>query len=56
MKRFAAAARLSACLLSGRQITHGPTRVAYARPQAVFQYYDGLTGDRLYAETTQAAR
>ena len=29
---------------------------AYARPQAIFQYYDGLTGDLLYAETIQAAR
>ena len=56
MKRFAAAARLSACLLPGRQITHGPIQAGYARPQAVFQYYDGLTGDLLYAETTQAAR
>lgn len=56
MKRFAAAARLSACLLPGRQITHGPGRAAYGRPQAVFQYYDGLTGDLLYTETTQAAR
>lgn len=52
MKRFAAAARLSACLL----ITHGPAQAAYARPQAIFQHYDGLTGDLLYAETTQALR
>ena len=29
---------------------------AYARPQAIFQYYDGLTGDLLYAETIQATR
>lgn len=56
MKRFAAAARLSACLLPGQQITHGPSLAAYARPQAVFQYYEGLTGDLLYAETVQAAR
>lgn len=25
--------------------------VAYPRPQAIFQYYDGLTGDLLYAES-----
>ncbi len=29
--------------------------VAYPRPQAVFQYYDGLTGDLLYAESILAA-
>ncbi len=29
---------------------------AYPRPQAIFQYYDGLTGDLLYAETIQATR
>ncbi len=56
MKRLAAVACLSACLPSGRQLAHGPARAAYARPQAVFQHYDGLTGDLLYAETTQAAR
>ena len=31
-------------------------RAAYARPQAVFQYYERLTGDLLYAETVRAAR
>lgn len=31
-------------------------RAAYARPQAVFQYCEGLTGDFLYAETVRAAR
>ncbi len=29
--------------------------VAYPRPQAVIQYYDGLTGDLLYAESVLAA-
>jgi len=30
----------------------GPDRlVAYPRPQVVFQYYDGFTGDLLYAES-----
>ena len=29
--------------------------VAYPRPQAIFQYYDGLTGDLLYAESILAA-
>ena len=28
-----------------------PRWVAYPRPQATFQYYDGLTGDLLYAES-----
>ena len=28
--------------------------VAYPRPQAIFQYYDGLTGDLLYAESILA--
>jgi len=33
----------------------GVTRwVAYPRPQAIFQYYDGLTGDLLYAESILA--
>ena len=33
----------------------GRTRwVAYPRPQAIFQYYDGLTGDLLYAESILA--
>ena len=30
----------------------GPDRlVAYPRPQVTFQYYDGFTGDLLYAES-----
>ena len=34
----------------------GRTRwVAYPRPQAIFQYYDGLTGELLYAESMLAA-
>ena len=28
-----------------------PRWVAYPRPQAIFQYYDGLTGELLYAES-----
>lgn len=33
----------------------GKTRwVAYPKPQAIFQYYDGLTGDLLYAESILA--
>ena len=32
-----------------------PRWVAYPRPQAIFQYYDGLTGDLLYAESILAA-
>jgi hypothetical protein len=28
--------------------------VAYPRPQVVFQYYDGFTGDLLYAESILA--
>ncbi len=31
-----------------------PRWVAYPRPQAVVQYYDGLTGDLLYAESVLA--
>lgn len=35
--------------------TEGRIRwVAYPRPQAIFQYYDGLTGDLLYAESILA--
>ena len=35
--------------------TEGHIRwVAYPRPQAIFQYYDGLTGDLLYAESILA--
>ncbi len=35
--------------------TEGQSRwVAYPRPQAVFQYYDGLTGELLYAESILA--
>jgi hypothetical protein len=30
--------------------------VAYPRPQAIFQYHDGLTGDLLYAESIVAGR
>ncbi len=30
--------------------------VAFPRPQAVFQYHDGMTGDLLYAESVPAAR
>ena len=30
--------------------------VAFPRPQVVFQYYDGHTGDLLYAESVAAAR
>ena len=35
-----------------------PRWVAYPRPQVVFQYYDGLTGELLYAESilAEAAR
>lgn len=29
-------------------------RIAYPRPQAIFQYYDGLSGDLLYAESVLA--
>ena len=29
--------------------------VAYPRPQVIVQYYDGLTGDLLYAESILAA-
>jgi hypothetical protein len=25
--------------------------VAYPKPQAIFQYYDGITGELLYAES-----
>ena len=32
-----------------------PRWVAYPRPQAIFQYYDGLTGELLYAESILAA-
>jgi len=28
--------------------------VAFPRPQVIFQYYDGLTGDLLYAESIHA--
>lgn len=31
-----------------------PVWVAYKNPQAVFQYYDGLTGELLYAESISA--
>ena len=31
-----------------------PRWVAYPKPQATFQYYDGLTGDLLYAESILA--
>jgi len=31
-----------------------PRWVAYPRPQAIFQYYDGLTGELLYAESILA--
>lgn len=34
----------------------GTRRIAYPRPQAVFRYHDGRTGDLLYAEAVQAAR
>ena len=30
--------------------------VAYPRPQVVFQYYDGLTGELRYAESIVASR
>jgi hypothetical protein len=30
--------------------------VAYPHPQVIFQHFDGLTGDLLYAETVQAGR
>jgi hypothetical protein len=30
--------------------------VAYPRPHAVIQYYDGLTGDLLYAEPVHAGK
>ncbi len=30
--------------------------VAYPRPYAIFQHYNGLTGELLYAETVQSAR
>ena len=32
-----------------------PRWVAYPRPQAIFQYYDGLNGELLYAESILAA-
>ncbi len=35
----------------------GPDRVvAFPRPQVVFQYYDGFTGDLLYAESILGGR
>jgi hypothetical protein len=30
--------------------------IAYPRPQAVFQYHDGLTGELLYAEAIPAGK
>ncbi len=33
-----------------------PAWVPYKRPQVVFQYYDGVTGDLLYAETILAGQ
>ena len=30
--------------------------VAYKNPQAIFQYYDGLTGELLYAESIISRR
>lgn len=30
--------------------------VAFPRPQAIFQYYSGLTGELLYAESVLASR
>ena len=35
---------------------HSDIQAAFDRPQAVFQYYDGLTGDLLYAESIIPAR
>jgi phosphodiesterase/alkaline phosphatase D-like protein len=34
----------------------GRVRVAYPRPQAVFRYHDGFTGELLYAEAVAATR
>ena len=42
-------------VLTNRRV-EGPDRwVAYPRPQVVFQYYDGFTGDLLYAESILGA-
>ena len=44
------------CVVQVNNVFNNPTDqgdrwVAYKNPQAVFQYYDGLTGDLLYAES-----
>ena len=49
------------CVVQVNNVFKNPDReggtlwVAYPRPQAIFQYYDGLTGELLYAESILAA-
>jgi hypothetical protein len=41
----------------GSAVREGEKRwVAYPHPQAIFPYYDGLTGDLLYAEPILSSR
>jgi len=50
------------CVVQVNNVFNSPLRmgeerwVAYPRPQVVFQYYDGRTGDLRYAEAIPAAR
>ena len=44
------------CVVQVNNVFNNPSEggdrlVAYENPQAVFQYYDGLTGELLYAES-----
>jgi phosphodiesterase/alkaline phosphatase D-like protein len=42
-------------VLKNRRVDGSTRLVAYPRPQVVFQYYDGFTGDLLYAESILGA-
>ncbi len=50
------------CVVQVNNVLNNPLRpgqdrwVAYPRPQVVFQYYDGLTGELRYAESIVASR
>lgn len=50
------------CVVQVNNVTNNPRRagedrwIAFPRPQVVFQYYDGLTGDLKFAQTISANR
>ncbi len=50
------------CVIQVNNVTNNPQRpgedrwIAFPRPQVVFQYYDGLTGDLKFAHTIPAIR